>query len=81
MKKERTAKSEDKLRPEDDLSQLKSGVRGKYYKRATGATNLVLVEPDLSGLFPDSASVNRALRLLAETAKAASGPKRRRSRA
>jgi hypothetical protein len=56
-------------------------VRGKYYKRATAGTNLVLVEPDLSVLFPDSESVNRALRLLADTAKAASGLKRRGRRA
>ncbi len=81
MKKARTTRPEGKLRAEYDLSQLKGGVRGKYYKRATAATNLVLVEPDLSGLFPDSESVNRALRLLAETAKAASGLKRRGRRA
>ncbi len=81
MKKEQTAGNEVKLRPEYDLSQLKGGVRGKYFKRATAGTNLVLVEPDLAGLFPDSESVNRALRLLADTAKAAAAPNRRRSRA
>jgi hypothetical protein len=36
----------DELRPEYDLSQLKGGVRGKYYKRAMAGTNLVLIEPD-----------------------------------
>jgi len=81
MKKEQTAGSEGRLRREYDLSQLKGGVRGKYHKQATAGTNLVLIEPDLAGVFPDSESVNRALRLLADTAKAASAPKRRRSRA
>jgi hypothetical protein len=65
------------MRREYDLSQLKGGVRGKYYHKATGSTNLVLIEPDLADLFPDSGSVNRALRLLAETARAATAAKRR----
>lgn len=81
MKKAPTPRSEGNLRGEYDLSHLKGGVRGKYYKRAKAGSNLVLVEPDLSELFPDSQSVNRALRLLADTAKAASGLKRRRPRA
>lgn len=68
------------LRPEYDLSELKGGVRGKYYRQATQGSNLVLIEPDLAALFPDSESVNRALRLLAEAAKAASSTKRRRAR-
>ena len=55
---------EDDLRPEYDLSQLKSGVRGKYYQQAKAGTNLVLIEPDLARAFPDGEAVNRALRLL-----------------
>lgn len=43
----------DELRPEYDLSQLKGGIRGKYYKRAMAGTNLVLIEPDLAKAFPD----------------------------
>ena len=58
----------DDLRPEYDLSTLKGGVRGKYYKQATAGTNLVLLEPDVARAFPDSSSVNRALRLLQEVA-------------
>jgi len=46
------------------------GVRGKYYKRATSGSNLVLIKPDLAAVFPDSKSVNRALRLLADAAQA-----------
>jgi hypothetical protein len=65
------------LRAEYDLSLLKGGVRGKYFGRATAGTNLVLIEPDLIKLFPDSASVNRALRLVAEGGKKATRPARR----
>jgi hypothetical protein len=69
---------EDELRPEYDLTQLKGGVRGKYYRQATAGTNLVVIEPDLFEAFPDEASVNRALRLLVSTANAAT--RKRRSR-
>jgi hypothetical protein len=78
MKKESTKTVDDGLRQEYDISQLKCGVRGKYYRRAVAGTNLVLIEPDLVNLFPDSESVNRALRLLADTARVAIGPKRKR---
>jgi hypothetical protein len=59
---------------------LKDGVRGKYYRRAKAGTNLVLIDPDLVNLFPDSEAVNRALRVLADAAKEAtkSRPVRRR---
>ena len=77
MKKAPTNKQVDELRPEYDLSKLKGGVRGKYYERARAGTNLVLIEPDLANVFPDTDSVNRALRLLADTAEAAAGHTRR----
>lgn len=60
----------DELRPEYDLKALGKGVRGKYYRRAQAGTNLVLIEPDLMRIFPTGEAVNRALRMLAETAKA-----------
>lgn len=80
MKKESAAKHGDDMRKEYDLSKLAGGVRGKYYRRATAGTNLVLIEPDLASMFPDSEAVNRALRVLAEAAQAAGASKRRRSR-
>jgi hypothetical protein len=61
MKKESALKPGNDMRKEYDLSKLPGGVRGKYYRRATAATNLILIEPDLSAMFPDSESVNRAL--------------------
>jgi hypothetical protein len=75
MKKAPAAKRINELRPEYDLSQLKGGIRGKYYLRATMGTNLVLIEPDLATLFPDSEAVNRALRALADAAKAVTARK------
>jgi hypothetical protein len=44
------------------------GVRGKYYRRATAGTNLVLLDPDVAKAFPTSKSVNSALRKLVEIA-------------
>ena len=52
----------DELRPEYPEELIKSGVRGKYVKRYREDNNVVLIDPDLHKLFPDSASVNRALR-------------------
>jgi hypothetical protein len=77
MGKESAKKFNDELRPEYDLSQLKGGVRGKYYKRAVVGTNLVLIDPDLAKTFPDANSVNRALRLLVNAASSATTPPRK----
>jgi hypothetical protein len=77
MKKKSTKSVDDDLRGEYDLSLLKNGVRGKYYQQATAGTNLVLIDPELATLFPDSESVNRALRLLVDTAQGAASLKRR----
>jgi hypothetical protein len=72
MRKELAKRRGDDLRPEYDLTRLKGGVRGKYYKQAAAGTNLVLLEPDVARAFPDSSSVNRALRLLREVASKSS---------
>ena len=80
MKKASAKEMNDDLRPEYDLSQLKGGVRGKYYREATAGTNLVLIEHELAAVFPDSESVNRALRMLVKTAAAAAAPRSRRRR-
>jgi hypothetical protein len=76
MKKGLRKAEDNGLREEYDLSKLGPGVRGKYYRQATAGTNLVLIEPDLAEVFPDGESVNRALRLLAETAAAARSKRR-----
>ena len=53
---------EDTLRPEYPADLIKSGVRGKYVKRYREETNIVVISPELHKLFPDSDSVNKALR-------------------
>jgi hypothetical protein len=58
--------NEDTLRPEYSADLIKSGVRGKYANRYREGTNIVLVDPDLHKLFPNSESVNRALRKFVE---------------
>ena len=55
-------KRKPELRPEYDFS---GGVPGKYAVRYARGTNLVCIEPDLIELFPDSKSVNEALRAMA----------------
>ncbi len=77
MRRKSAKKINDDLRPEYDLSQLKGGVRGKYYKRAMSGTNLVLIEPDLVKAFPDTDSVNRTLRHLLDAVGPTATPSRR----
>jgi len=67
------------LRSEYDLAQLKGVVRGKYYQRALAGTNLVLLEPDVARAFPDSNSVNRALRRLLPDTRARGVGRRRKT--
>ena len=52
----------DDLRSEYPPELIRSGVRGKYAARYKEGTNIALIDPDLHELFPDSDSVNRALR-------------------
>jgi len=53
----------DPLRERPDLDFSKA-VRGKYYDRMKEGTNIILLAPDLMDTFPDSESVNDALRSL-----------------
>jgi hypothetical protein len=62
------------MRAEYDFS---GGVRGKYVKRYRSGTNVVLLDPELAEAFPDSKSVNDALRAL--VAIAARTPPRKRA--
>lgn len=59
-------KCDDIMRDEYDFS---NAVRGKYAARVARGTNIVKLDPDVAEVFPDSASVNEALRLLAKLAK------------
>ncbi len=56
--KKRTRQPKEMLE-EYDFSQ---GVRGKYAKRFAEGSNLVVIAPEIAKFFPDSESVNEALR-------------------
>jgi hypothetical protein len=62
----RRVEPEDDIRPEYDFS---SGVRGKHFEAYRAGTNVVFLDPDLVEAFPDSASVNQALRLLVKLSR------------
>jgi len=47
-----------------DNYDFSKGVRGKYAKLYKEGTNVVLLEPDVARAFPDSESVNKALKKL-----------------
>lgn len=68
MNSKKNENSEDEMQPEYDLSKLKGKVRGKYVKRYREGTNLVLLESDVQEAFPDTESVNEALRMLIKVA-------------
>jgi hypothetical protein len=46
-----------------------NGVRGKYARRFSQGTNLIILEPDVLKTFPDSVAVNKALRDLIKLAR------------
>ena len=61
MKKEQN--KEEEMLDEYDFSK---GVRGKYAQKYSEGTNIIKLDPDVAKVFPDSASVNQALRVLAQ---------------
>ena len=69
MPKKSSPKIDDDLRPEYDLSTLRVVARGPGRKSPDEIT--VRLAPDVAETFPDSNSVNEALRLLIRIAKRA----------
>ena len=64
-------------RPDLDFSK---GTRGKYSNLLAKGTNIAIIDPTLHPYFPDSESVNRALRAflsIGESVQAVSTPRRR----
>jgi hypothetical protein len=49
------------MRQEYDFSK---GQKGKYLKRYQAGTNIVVLDPEVAKLFPDSQAVNDALKTL-----------------
>jgi hypothetical protein len=71
MKKGNTKKAPTKRRSSEMRAgyDFSNGVRGKYADRYGIATNVVLLDPELVAAFPDSKSVNDALRALVAIAE------------
>ena len=66
-KKARPAGSdEDTMRPEYDFSKAVRGVRAARYAEGT---NVVLLDPDVAKIFPDTRAVNEALRIMARVTR------------
>jgi hypothetical protein len=63
MENEPNNKLDSDMLEEYDFTQ---GVRGKYAKRYIAGSKAVVLDPDVAEVFPDSTSVNRALRALAD---------------
>ena len=66
MKNVRKKRPEQPIRKEYDFGD---SVVGKYAGRYAEGTNMVLLDPDVADMFPDSKSVNDALRSLVRIAK------------
>jgi hypothetical protein len=73
MKKRKDSESIE-MRAHYDFS---GGVRGKYAGRIRGGGKVVILDADVAKLFPDSRSVNHALRTLAEVFKGTSRKSKR----
>ena len=57
-----------KMQKDPDMLEeydFSNGIQGKYSKRYSEGTNVVVIEPDIVKFFPDHESVNQALRSLA----------------
>ena len=60
----------DELLPEYQREDFGEMVRGKYAKRYKGASNVVVIAPEIQKAFPNTQAVNDALRGLMELAQA-----------
>lgn len=71
MKKARS--TSDELRAEYQRSDFGKLRRGKYYERMRASSNVVVLDPEVAAVFPNSAAVNKALHSLLEVAESVSG--------
>jgi hypothetical protein len=62
----------DELRRGYKRSDFEKLERGKYYERVRGSSNVVVLDPEVAAVFPNSAAVNKALHSLAEVAESVS---------
>lgn len=71
MTKATGKKNAGELRPEYRKSDFRVLQRGNYAERLRENSNVVVIDPDLTDLFPNADAVNKALRSLAEIARRA----------
>jgi len=71
MKKAKSLMSDD-LRPEYKRSDFGEIIRGKYARRISKATNVVVLDPEVAKAFPNDKAVNDTLRSLLDLAKMSS---------
>ncbi len=69
------------LRPEYKREDLGSIIRGKYANKISASSNVVVIDPSLSKVFPNEAAVNAALQGLVEVAQVSARLTHRPSRA
>ena len=62
----------DEMRPEYKLSDFKTLERGKYYQRVKESSNVVVLDPEVAAVFPNSDAVNKVLHSLIEVGTRAS---------
>lgn len=73
--KKPTSRHSSKTRPRE--YDFRDGVRGKYADRMATGSTVVVLDPDVAEMFPDPASLNRALRALGAALKARRSASRR----
>ena len=66
-------KKVDEMRAEYRREDLGKGVRGKHYEEFKKGSNLVLLTPELSKIFPTNEAVNTALSSLVGVARSVKG--------
>ena len=76
MKKSKETVEKD-LRPEYKREDFPVLVRGKYAGRLRASSNVVVIDPEVTELFPNADAVNAALRSLAEITRRARPARRR----
>ena len=79
MKKAKSPMSDD-LRTEYKRSDFGEMVHGKYARRVSKATNVILLDPKVAKAFPNDKAVNDTLRSLLDLAKTSSRQTTRSSR-
>ncbi len=74
-------RKEPEMREEYDFTtdDVRRAVRGKYAEAYARGTNIVIIEPDVAEVFPNSDAVNRAPRALAGIIKDLDGAAARKS--